>query len=70
MKKILASTAIVVSTVVMAFATMGGVASADPQCAPGQQGNPHPAFKPGVCGNDRQAGWSWNGDHPNPINTY
>ena len=24
-------------------------ASAGPDCAPGQHGNPHPAFKPGSC---------------------
>jgi hypothetical protein len=32
-----------------AFADQPG--PGDPQCVPGQQGNPHPAHKAGVCPN-------------------
>jgi hypothetical protein len=36
-------------TVVPAFAGQPG--PGDKQCIPGQQGNPHPGFKAGVCPN-------------------
>jgi hypothetical protein len=36
-------------TAVPAFAGQPG--TGDKQCIPGQQGNPHPAFKGGVCSN-------------------
>ena len=29
--------------------TLAPTAGAGPNCAPGQQGNPHPGFKPGSC---------------------
>ena len=52
-RKVLAALAIA------AFATAGAAAPAlaaqpgpgDKQCIPGQQGNPHPGFKAGVCSN-------------------
>jgi hypothetical protein len=29
--------------------TLAPAASADPNCSPGQHGNPQPGFKPGSC---------------------
>ena len=34
-----------------AVATSSVSVQAGGKCAPGQHGNPHPAFKPGVCDN-------------------
>lgn len=70
MKRIMVMIAVVFAAGAMLLG--GGAATATPECSPGQQGNPHPAFKPGVCGKDQQAGlsdgglsspngWSWNG---------
>jgi hypothetical protein len=36
---------------VLAVVLAPGAVSADPECSPGQQGNQHPGFKPGVCDN-------------------
>ncbi|HLF99462.1 MAG TPA: hypothetical protein VI916_03255 [Acidimicrobiia bacterium] len=52
MKRILATAAMVIAINV----TVAPTASAQPgpgdkQCVPGQQGNPHPGFKAGVCDN-------------------
>ncbi len=43
MRKLLAAIAIAVVMLVGGLANAGGV------CSPGQQGNPHPGFKPAVC---------------------
>jgi hypothetical protein len=52
-RRILVKVAVCVGVLLMG----GAVASAqapgpgDKQCVPGQNGNPHPAFKAGVCSN-------------------
>ena len=38
-----------VAVMIVSLIGCAGVASAGPSCAPGQHGNPHPAFKPGSC---------------------
>jgi hypothetical protein len=39
----------VLSLAISAPAALAGSFTSDHKCAPGQQGNPHPGFKPGSC---------------------
>ena len=43
--------AMVLAISMLAVIVAGSFASAGGKCSPGQQGNPHPAFKAGVCSN-------------------
>ena len=47
MRRIFAAFVLAVSLLAVILA--GSFASAGGKCSPGQQGNPHPGFKPGVC---------------------
>ncbi len=40
---------LLVAVAIAAMALAGGTAFAGGKCSPGQHGNPHPGFKPGVC---------------------